>query len=188
MSDRDDRLRPAYGIALPPQPVPSSDITIALVVHVLGGVLAVVGLYHNLWVLAALVPAIVLLLASRRDHPWRREEARNALNFQVTCVAVTLLLQGLALLAAVLLVGNGQTALALSLFAAIAAMIEKTTTTIQIASEMRICTRPQRPSVTIDRMRPRMKLATCAAAIVIWKFSAVRECSFTNVLRSFSTR
>ncbi len=119
MSDRGDRLGPAYGIALPPQPVPSRDITSALVVHVLGGVLAVIGLYHNLWVLAALVPAIVLLLASRRDHPWRREEARNALNFQVTCVAVTLLLQGLALLAAVLLVGNGQTALALSLFAAL---------------------------------------------------------------------
>jgi uncharacterized Tic20 family protein len=117
MSDRDDPRRPVYGIALPPRPVPSSDITIALAVHVLGGVLAVVGLYHNLWVLAALVPAIVLLIASRRDHPWRREEARNALNFQVTWVAATLLLQGIALLAAVLLVGNGQTALALSLFA-----------------------------------------------------------------------
>jgi uncharacterized Tic20 family protein len=117
MSDRDERRRPVYGIALPPSPVPSSDITIALVVHVLGGVLAVVGLYHNLWVLAALVPAIVLLLASRKDHPWRREEARTALNFQITCVAATLLLQGIALLAAVLLVGNGQTALALSLFA-----------------------------------------------------------------------
>ena len=117
MSDRDDRLRPAYGIALPPRPTPSRDITTALVVHVLGGVLAVIGLWHNLWVLAALVPSIVLLLTSRTDHPWRREEARNALNFQITWVAATLLIQGIAVLAAVLLVGAHQGTLALGLFA-----------------------------------------------------------------------
>ena len=117
MSDRGDPRRPVYGIALPPQPVPSSDITVALVVHVLGGVLAVVGLSRNLVVLTALLPALVLLIASRTDHPWRREEARNALNFQITWVAATLLLQGIAVLAAVLLVGNGQGALGIGLFA-----------------------------------------------------------------------
>jgi uncharacterized Tic20 family protein len=117
MSDRDGRARPAYGVALPPRPVPDRDITFAFVVHLAGGVLAVVGLWANLVVLAALVPALVLLLASRTGRLWRREEAREALNFQITWVAVILLLQGIALLVVLLLAGQGQENLGAGFFA-----------------------------------------------------------------------
>jgi uncharacterized Tic20 family protein len=117
MSDRDGPVRPAFGVAVGPRPVPSRDVTLATIVHVAGGVLAVVGLSRNLVVLLALVPALVLLLASRDGRPWRRAEARDALNFQLTWVAAMLLLQGIALLVAVLFVGAGQGNLALGFFA-----------------------------------------------------------------------
>jgi uncharacterized Tic20 family protein len=116
MSDRDGRARPAYGIALPPRPPEARDLTGALLVHVLGGVLAVVGLSANLVPLLALVPSLALLLLSRSDPGRRRDEAREALNFQITWVAVMLLLQALALVLALALVAQGFRALAIDFF------------------------------------------------------------------------
>src|SRR5579875_574250 len=115
MSDRDDETRPPYGAVLPPKSVPSSDFTTASLVHAAGGLLAFIGLWHNFWVLAALVPSLALLLASR-SSPWRRDEARRALNFQITWVAVTLLIQGLGILIGVLLFGAGGSAVGLGFF------------------------------------------------------------------------
>lgn len=118
MSDRDGRARPAYGIALPPRPVPRTDSTLAMGVHIAGGLLAVVGLIANLVVLLALVPSVVLLLASRRpEQAWRRDEARRALNFQLTWVAVTLLLQGAGTLLAILFVNQGRGSIGVGFFA-----------------------------------------------------------------------
>jgi uncharacterized Tic20 family protein len=116
MSDRDGRARPAYGIALPPRPVPARDARLAFAMHLVGGILAVVGLWANLVPLLALVPSVALFLASRSDPGWRREEAREALNFQITWVAAMLLLQGIALVVALLLSGQGMHTLALGFF------------------------------------------------------------------------
>ena len=116
MSDRDRLARPAYGIAVPPRPLTARDVTSAFVVHLLGGILAVVGLAANLVPLLALAPSLVLFLASRSEPGWRRNEAREALNFQITWVAVMLLLQGLALGVALLLSAQGLRALALGFF------------------------------------------------------------------------
>jgi uncharacterized Tic20 family protein len=85
-------------------------------VHLAGGVLAVVGLAANLVPLLALVPSLVLFLASRSTPGWRRDEAREALNFQITWVAVMLLLQGVAVAVALLLSGQGLRGLALGFF------------------------------------------------------------------------
>jgi hypothetical protein len=92
-------------------------VNLALAMHIAGGVLAVVGLTANLVVLLALVPSLVLFLASRREGGWRREEARVALNFQITWVAVTIIIQGVALVLATILIANGMTTLAVSFFA-----------------------------------------------------------------------
>src|SRR5206468_1479596 len=105
MSDRDGPQRPTYGVALPPEATPARDVNLTTAMHVAGGVLAIAGLTANLVVLLALVPSLVLFLVSRRDRGWRREEARAALNFQMTWVAVTLIIQGVALLLANILVG-----------------------------------------------------------------------------------
>ncbi|MGN6743257.1 MAG: DUF4870 domain-containing protein [Amnibacterium sp.] len=118
MSDRDGRARPAYGIALPPRPVPSSDTFLAVATHAAGGVLAVGGLSANLVVLVALLPSLALLLASRRpEQAWRRDEARRALNFQLTWVVVTLLLQGAGVLLAILFVNQGRASVGVGFFA-----------------------------------------------------------------------
>ncbi len=116
MSDRDGPLRPAYGVAVPPRPVPARDVNLALAMHLAGGILAVVGLLANLVVLLALVPSLALFLASRREPGWRREEARSALNFQITWVAVTIAIQGVALALTDILVANKLVTLALSFF------------------------------------------------------------------------
>ena len=84
--------------------------------HLLGGILAVAGLAANLVPLLALVPSLVLFLASRSEPGWRRNEAREALNFQITWVAVMLLLQGVAVAVALLLSGQGLRGLALGFF------------------------------------------------------------------------
>jgi len=116
MSDRDGRARPAYGIALPPRPLAARDIRPVFAVHLLGGILAVVGLAANLVPLLALAPSLVLFLASRSEQGWRRSEAREALNFQITWVAAMLLLQGVAFTVAVLLSGQGMQTLAVGFF------------------------------------------------------------------------
>lgn len=85
--------------------------------HLAGGVLAVVGLAANLVPLLALVPSLVLFLTSRAAPGWRRDEAREALNFQITWVAVMLLLQGIALTVALLLSAQGMHSLAVGFFA-----------------------------------------------------------------------
>jgi uncharacterized protein len=85
-------------------------------VHLAGGILAVVGLAANLVPLLALVPSLVLFLASRAEPGWRRNEAREALNFQITWVAAMLLLQGVAYAVAMLLSAQGMPALALGFF------------------------------------------------------------------------
>ena len=117
MSDRDGRARPAYGIALPPRPLAARDTRPAFAVHLAGGILAVVGLAANLVPLFALVPSLLLFLASRTEPGWRRNEAREALNFQITWVAAMLLLQGAAFAVALLLSAQGMQSLALGFFA-----------------------------------------------------------------------
>jgi uncharacterized Tic20 family protein len=89
----------------------------ALLVHLLGGLLAVAGLIANLVPLLALVPSLVLFLLSRSDRGRRRDEARQALNFQITWVAVMLLLQALALVLALVLSAQGFHNLAVGFFA-----------------------------------------------------------------------
>jgi uncharacterized Tic20 family protein len=86
-------------------------------VHLAGGILAVVGLAANLVPLLALVPSLLLFLASRTEPGWRRNEAREALNFQITWVAAMLLLQGAAFAVALLLSAQGMQSLALGFFA-----------------------------------------------------------------------
>jgi len=86
-------------------------------VHLAGGILAVVGLAANLVPLFALVPSLLLFLASRTEPGWRRNEAREALNFQITWVAAMLLLQGAAFAVALLLSAQGMQSLALGFFA-----------------------------------------------------------------------
>ncbi|HEY0374357.1 MAG TPA: DUF4870 domain-containing protein [Amnibacterium sp.] len=116
MSDRDGRARPAYGVTLPPRAPTAAEVTPAFAVHLVGGILAVVGLAANLVPLLALVPSLVLFVASRARPGWRREEAREALNFQITWVAAMLLLQGVALAVALLLSARGLHSLAVGFF------------------------------------------------------------------------
>lgn len=116
MSDRNGRARAAYGATLSPRSVAERGTRPAGAVHLLGGILAVVGLAANLVPLLALVPSIALLLASR-SRPGRRDEAREALNFQITWVAVMLLLQGAALALALVLSGQGMPGPAIGYFA-----------------------------------------------------------------------
>ncbi|HEV7623603.1 MAG TPA: DUF4870 domain-containing protein [Amnibacterium sp.] len=92
------------------------DVTLAFAMHLVGGILAVVGLSANLVPLLALAPSLALFLASRSQPGWRREEAREALNFQITWVAAMLLLQGVALVVALLLSAQGLRTLALGFF------------------------------------------------------------------------
>jgi uncharacterized Tic20 family protein len=107
MTEKDGRPRPSFGVTVPPGPPPSRDVNLAAAVHLLGGILAVAGLSVNLVVLAAVVPSLWAFLASRSRGGFVREEARAALNFQLTWVGVTLVLQIASFVVVGLLFGRG---------------------------------------------------------------------------------
>jgi uncharacterized Tic20 family protein len=107
MSDRIGASRPAYGVVVPPGPPPARERNRAALIHLLGGVLAVIGLLYNLIVVLAIVPALWGFLAARKGSRYVRDEARSALNFQITWVSVTVILQALGLTAALLLLSQG---------------------------------------------------------------------------------
>ena len=107
MSDRTGGARPASRVADPPGPPAASEGNLAALGHVLGGILAVVGLLVNFLVVIAVVPALWLLLTARKRSLFLRAEARAALNFQITWVAVTLIFQVVSLVISLLLFGQG---------------------------------------------------------------------------------
>jgi uncharacterized Tic20 family protein len=106
MSDRSGSTRPTYGVVVPPGPPTAREGNRAGLTHLLGGILAVVGLLYNLIVVLAIVPSLWTFLANRRRSRYLREEARAALNFQVTWVGVTLILQAAGLTVALLLLSH----------------------------------------------------------------------------------
>jgi uncharacterized Tic20 family protein len=107
MTDRTGASRPTYGVVVPPGPASAPERNRAALTHLLGGVLAVIGLLYNIIVVLAIVPALWSFLAARKGSRYVREEARSALNFQITWVSVTVILQALGLTAALLLLSHG---------------------------------------------------------------------------------
>jgi uncharacterized Tic20 family protein len=91
---------PAYGDTVPTSPS-RSERREATIAHVAGGVLAVVGLSVNFIVALAVLPALVLLLTTGRAGRSDWTQAREALNFQITWVGVTLIAQLIAIAIAV---------------------------------------------------------------------------------------
>jgi uncharacterized Tic20 family protein len=95
MSDGSGGARPSYGVNVPEGPPEPAAVTRVVIACLLGGLLAVVGLTLNLVVALAVIPPLVVFLTARGDA-FVRDEARRALNFQITWAGITLILQVVA--------------------------------------------------------------------------------------------